>query len=74
MLKSSGSLAVFEVLLAKGESLNVEKGSKILLGQNNNWMKLLQPAPVKARPKALPPSAAPAAPPVPRTAPALKQP
>jgi hypothetical protein len=48
MLKTSGSLAVFEVLLAKGATLKVEKGSKILLGQNNNWMKILQkqqPAP-----------------------------
>jgi hypothetical protein len=54
MLKSSGSLAVFEVLLAKGETLDVEKGSKILLGQNHNWMKLLQAEPAKARSKAQP--------------------
>jgi hypothetical protein len=52
MMKTAGSLAVFEVLLAKGETLNVEKGSKILLGQNNNWMKMLQPEtkPTKSRP------------------------
>ncbi|HYX31707.1 MAG TPA: hypothetical protein VE954_01245 [Oligoflexus sp.] len=43
MLKTNGSLAVFEVLLAKGKTLEVEKGSKILLGQNNNWMKIMQP-------------------------------
>ncbi|HET9241760.1 MAG TPA: hypothetical protein VFO10_31115 [Oligoflexus sp.] len=62
MLKTSGSLAVFEVLLAKGETLAVNKGSKILLGQNNNWMKLLQPAPkAAARPKALTPDPEPAA-------------
>jgi hypothetical protein len=53
MLKTSGSLAVFEVLLAKGETLAVSKGSKILLGQNNNWMKLMQPAPTIRKPKAL---------------------
>lgn len=51
MLKTSGSLAVFEVLLAKGETLSVNKGSKILLGQNNNWMKLMQPAPKAAKPR-----------------------
>lgn len=54
MLKTSGSLAVFEVLLAKGETLAVEKGSKILLGQNNNWMKLLQPESKPAKPQATP--------------------
>lgn len=43
MLKINGSLAVFEVLLAKGKTLAVEKGSKILLGQNSNWMKIMQP-------------------------------
>jgi hypothetical protein len=69
MLKSSGSLAVFEVLLAKGETLAVNKGSKILLGQNNNWMKLLQPAPKTVKPKAsapaTPASTPPATPPTP---------
>jgi hypothetical protein len=54
MMKTSGSLAVFEVLLAKGETLAVEKGSKILLGQNNNWMKLMQPEPKPAKPQAAP--------------------
>ncbi len=63
MLKTSGSLAVFEVLLAKGETMTVEKGSKILLGQNNNWMKLLKPETRTSKPKAAPgnePAAAPA--------------
>ncbi|WP_141734208.1 hypothetical protein [Oligoflexus tunisiensis] len=58
MLKTNGSLAVFEVLLAKGTTLNVEKGSKILLGQNNNWMKIMQ-QPEREVPQ---PKAAPAAP------------
>ncbi len=63
MLKTSGSLAVFEVLLAKGETMTVEKGSKIRLGQNNNWMKLLKPETRTSKPKAAPgnePAAAPA--------------
>jgi hypothetical protein len=59
MMKTSGSLAVFEVLLAKGETLAVEKGSKILLGQNNNWMKLMQPEPRMPKPKATPMAPAP---------------
>lgn len=67
MLKTSGSLAVFEVLLAKGETLAVNKGSKILLGQNNNWMKLLQPAPKAAKSKPSTPAPAPASAPQPAT-------